>query len=893
VPSIWLNPWLQKLALSATAVALFLLSGGDLPAQPSGAESLKSPLTWKQVAELPAKHGLAGPIVGMHEGALIVAGGANFPDGRPWEGAAKVWHDEIYILRPTASTWETLPDRLPTPLAYSVCVTTPRGIAVIGGNNADGVLSDAFLMRLENSGIKFEPLPRLPGPLANACGALIGDKIYVAGGQASTDAQSASSLFLSLDLSNPTEERQWQELPTWPGAPRMLAVSGVQNGAFYLFGGVELFPSPDAAIERRYLSDAYRYSPDGGWKPIARLPAPLAAAPSPAISVGTSHLLVLSGDGGEHAKQVGELQDAHPGFRRRALAYHCVTDQWIDAGETPFSLATTPVARDGDTIMLASGETRPGVRSTKVWSAEIIPRRAAFGAVNLAVLGLYPVLMLGIGVWSARKSKDAEGFFRGGQQIPWWAAGLSIYATMLSSITFMAIPAKAYYSNWWFILSQLSIIALAPIIIAIYLPFFRQLNLTSAYEYLELRFNLAIRLFGSTSFIAFQIARTGIVLYLPALALSTVSSLDTTSCIVGMTLLTITITYLGGMEAVIWTDVAQSLILLAAAGLSLLVILTQLDGGFFENLQHASSHDKFFPALPWSANFMIESGWVLLLGTFFATLISYTSNQEVIQRFMTTQNEKEAARAIWVNALLSLPSGILFFAVGTALFLFYDQHPARLDPSLSRNDAIFPYFMVQELPAGVAGFVVAGIFAAAQPTSSLNSIATAVVTDFYQRLHPAASSKTRVRWGRVATFCAGMAGMAVALTMERFPVESLWELFLNVLGLTTGILAGLFSLGILTRRAHGLGAVCGVVVSAATMWGVSQFGEVHALMFGCLAVVTCFVAGYFFSLITPSSLKNFEGKNLDGLTIHTLRVADGPRNKSTTFTNPVQSNATS
>lgn len=170
------------------------------------------------------------------------------------------------------------------------------------------------------------------------------------------------------------------------------------------------------------------------------------------------------------------------------------------------------------------------------------------------------------------------------------------------------------------------------------------------------------------------------------------------------------------------------------------------------------------------------------------------------------------------------------------------------------------------MPPGLAGFVVAGIFAAAQPTSSLNSVATAVVTDFYQRMRPQASPASRVRVGRIATIITGLAGMAVALTMEQFPVESLWELFLNVLGLTTGILAGRFSLGILTRRAHGTGAILGVVASAAAMWAVSKYGDVHALMYGCLAVVICFTAGYLFSLITPG-----EPKRLEGLTIHPQR----------------------
>lgn len=841
-------------------------SGADLP------RFEQAPVRWEKLAPLPDAVGFAGSAAGLDHGNLLVAGGANFPDGRPWDGATKTWHDRVFVLRANAKEWEELADRLSRPLGYAVSLTTPQGVAVIGGNNADGFFRDAFLLRVEGSRLVTEPLPPLPKPLANAAGAMIGTTLYIAGGQTAADATQTEARFLALDLSQPADARQWNELETWPGAPRMLAVAGVQDGAFLLFGGVGLKPGANGAVEREYLKDAFRFDPKRGWRKIADMPRPIAAAAGPAPALGTSHLLVLGGDDGGNASRVAELKDNHPGFLREGLAYHTVTDRWMSAGELPFSLATTPVVRDGNRIIIPGGESRPGVRSTTVWSGELVPRQAAFGLLNLSVLGVYPLIMLGIGVWCSRKSKDAEGFFRGGQQIPWWAAGLSIYATMLSSITFMAIPAKAYFTNWWFILSQVSVIVLAPVIIAVYLPFFRQLNLTSAYEYLEHRFNLAVRLFGSASFIAFQIARTGIVLYLPALALSTVSSIDTTTCIVGMTLLTIVVTFFGGMEAVIWTDVAQSIILLAAAALSLVVIVMQLDGSLFDSFRHAARNGKFFPAIPVSPEFAIESIWVLVLGTFFATLISYTSNQEVVQRFMTTSDEKQAARAIWVNAWLSLPSGMLFFAVGTALYLFYQQFPDRLDPSLARNDAIYPFFMVHELPPGLAGFVVAGIFAAAQPTSSLNSVATAVVTDFYQRMRPQASPASRVRVGRIATIVTGLAGMAVALTMEQFPVESLWELFLNVLGLTTGILAGLFSLGILTRRANGAGAILGVVASAAGMWAVSEYGDVHALMYGCLSVVMCFGAGYLFSFITPAGTKS-----LVGLTIHTQRSSlSGP-----------------
>ena len=523
-------------------------------------------------------------------------------------------------------------------------------------------------------------------------------------------------------------------------------------------------------------------------------------------------------------------------------------------------------------------------KSVEVAGVEADPtaakQSAEFGTLNLVVLCVYPLIMLGIGIWCSTKGNDAEGFFRAGQQVPWWAAGLSIYATMLSSITFMAVPAKAYSTNWWFTLNAFSIILLAPLIVHVYLPFFRQLNLTCAYEYLELRFNLAMRLFGSASFIVFQVARTGVVLYLPALAMATVSDLDTGTCIVCMGLLTIAITYFGGMEAVIWTDVAQTILLLAAALLSLFVILGRLDGGVLENMRAASQDGKFFPPISFSFNLAKETFWVILIGNGFTSLISYTSNQEVVQRFMTTTDEKGAARAIWTNAWLTVPSALIFFGVGTALYLFYQQFPSRLDPDLGRNDAIFPFFMVHELPPGLAGFVVAGIFAAAQPTSSLNSVATAWTTDFYQRFHPAASPTALVRVGRLSTLVAGVLGMIAALILDVFPVESIWELFLNIIGLTTGILAGLFSLGILTTRATGVGAVVGVFLSIATLTFVALTHMVHPLMFGFVGVTSTFIGGYLVSLIGQK-----ETRDLKGLTIYTLNTAaavSGPKDSNAT-----------
>ena len=625
--------------------------------------------------------------------------------------------------------------------------------------------------------------------------------------------------------------------------------------------GVSLAPGADGKPVRSYLADAYRYQPGVGWRRIADLPRPAAAAPSPAAAVGAAHLLVFGGDDGANVSLQPPVN--HPGFATDVLAYHAVTDTWTTAGRTPAPFVTTPLVPWQGGYVVPGGEAKPGVRATGVALATPASGGTSFGLANLLALGIYPLVMLSIGFHFARRKRTADEFFRGGHRIPPWAAGLSIYATMLSSITFMAIPAKAYATDWGFFLNYFSILLLAPIVIAVYLPFFRQLDVVSAYEYLERRFNLAVRLFGSASFIIFQVARTGIVLFLPALALSTVSNLDIRVCIIGMGVLTVLLTVFGGMEAVVWTDVAQSIILLAAAGLSLAILLHGIDGGLAGLVSSARAEGKFFSRVPWSWDLTIATGWVIFVGQLFTNLISYTSNQEVVQRYLTTRDEGKAARAIWINAWVSLPSGVLFFAVGTALYVYYKQHPGALDPAMARTDAIFPFFMVREMPPGVAGFVVAGIFAAAQPTSGLNSAATAFVTDFYRRFAgDRGDDRAAVRVGRVVTVVVGALGVTVALTMVHYPVESLWELFLNVLGLTTGVLAGLFALGMLTRRATGAGAVLGLLVTGVVLWFVARRTALYPLMYGVVSVVTCFASGYALSIFGRR-------KPLEGLTVFT------------------------
>jgi SSS family solute:Na+ symporter len=334
--------------------------------------------------------------------------------------------------------------------------------------------------------------------------------------------------------------------------------------------------------------------------------------------------------------------------------------------------------------------------------------------------------------------------------------------------------------------------------------------------------------------------------------------------------ISILMTFLGGVEAVVWTDVAQTVILLAGAALSLFFIVGRADLTVGEMFDRAVAEQKFFGSTTWTWDWTVAGAGVILFGSFLSNLIPYTASQDVVQRYLTTKDERQAARAIMTNAALTIPSSILFFAVGTALFVFYRSMPTRLDPHVA-TDAVFPLFMVRELPAGVAGLVVAGIFAAAQPTSNLNSMATAFVTDFYGRLAPGASDAKLVRLAQRITVLFGVMGTGVALVMAKMQMASLWDFFMQLIGLTGGALAGLFALGMFTRRANGAGAMVGAACGVAALYVVQRHMRVSFFLYGGIGILVTFVVGYVASLALPGVRKP-----LAGLTIFTAAAAAAP-----------------
>ena len=832
-------------------------------------------IKWQELAPLPAAGqpdvvgiGVAAPFAGVSrsgdddKGVLIVAGGANFPDGLWKDGAKnplakKVWWDTVWVLDRPSGEWVES-DPLPRPNAYGASVSTSQGVICIGGGDADTHFADVFLLAYRDGRVQRESLPYLPTNCAFTGAVVLDDVVYVAGGRETPTATSAMHTFWSFDVSKggpPLAEREWNTLRVWPGAPRMLSIIGAQDGSIIVAGGTELYVDDTGATVRRYLTDGYRYTPgkqggDGLWKPIASLPRAVVAPPVPAPPSGGEHLLVFGGDDGSLAARNDELADKHPGFSRDILAYHTVTDTWRKVGDLPAGHVTATVVTWGDQLVIPSGEVSPGIRSPSVLAGTLRTGSASFAVLDYITLVVYFIALVLMGVYFSRREKSTEDYFLAGRRIPWWAAGLSIFGTQLSAITFMAIPAHTFRSDWIYIVGNFCITIAAPIFVFFYLPVYRRRQLTTAYEYLEQRFSSAVRKLGSASFVLFQLGRIGIVLYLPALALSKVTGTNIYASVAVMGILATAYTVLGGISAVIWTDVIQVFVLLGGALVGFVVIAADVEGGFGGMLSIASDAGKF-RMVDWSWDITTTAIWVVVVGKIIENFIPYSSDQTVVQRYLTTSSEKTARRALWTNAFLTIPASLLFFGLGTALWVYYSSFPERLDPS-GRGDDILPWFVATELPAGIAGLVIAGLFAAAMSSidSSMNSIATAITTDFYRPMKPGAPDEHYLRFAKGLTFVVGAAGTLFALYMAALQSKSMFDQYIKVIGLFGGGMAGLFALGVFVKQATPAGAIGGFVCSAIVLFLVKSYTPIHFFLYGAVGMGTCVLVGWVLSLAT-------------------------------------------
>jgi SSS family solute:Na+ symporter len=864
--------------------------------------------TVKKAGELPGNFrgtknpGVAGAFSGIVANHLVVAGGANFPDKASWKGGMKVYHDQIYVFQINGDSL-TLVDahqKLAEPVAYGASVSLADGVLCIGGSNAEACSRKVFLMKCNDrsSKINFEDFPSLPGPLSFMSAVLMEDQVYVVGGSSSPDGTDTGNYFYRLDLSKRhTSSFGWETLPAFPGPGRIFAPAVAQsNGVrpcIYLFSGRNLSKAKGLTV----FQDGMLYDPVlQRWsKVLAANSVQFPVMAGTAFPVGASSIAFLGGASEKgfskehelkkHISEAISLRDTsgiaqakkdlltfyntHPGFSKKILLYNTITGSLSVAWKYEYVFpVTSNLSPWNGGVFLSNGEVKPGVRTPEILLIRPENQSFSFGWLNSAVLFLYFLVLILIGYIFSRKQKSTDDYFKGGGRVPWWAAGLSLFGTALSAITFMAIPAKTYATDWSYFVFNMSIFLVAPIIIVLFIPFYRRLNITTAYEYLEKRFNLTVRLLGSVSFILYQIGRMGIVLLLPSLALNVVTGMNVFACILLMGMISLLYTLMGGIEAVIWTDVIQVVILLVGALVAVVLMMGTIDGGFQKAFHEAAANHKF-NLLDLRMTLREPTVWVMLIGGLFTNVTTYGTDQTMVQRYLTTQNEKEARQSVWTNAWLSVPATLLFFSIGTALFVFYRNYPNQYNPSLENIDSIFPWYIASQLPNGLSGLLIAGIFAAAMSSlsSSMNSGATVYSTDIHFRFG-LTLKVTELKIARITTFIIGLAGTLFALFMATSNIQSLWDEFQKIIGLIIGSLGGLFLLGILTKKANGAGALIGIIISVFVQVLVNGSQAVHLLMYTATGVVSCFAFGWLGSLFFPD-----HHKSIDGLTIYTINTS--------------------
>ncbi|MBO7239186.1 MAG: sodium/solute symporter [Bacteroidaceae bacterium] len=801
----------------------------------------------------PMDKSVSGHYAGWINGGLTTYGGCDFPDVPCADGGQKVYY----------------------PKAYGASVQVPGGVVYIGGMNSTTSLDECtFLNEIDGT---TTPINALPKAIDNFAAIYYDGMIWVAGGQ--TNSTPNKDVYA---LTFPGG-KEWNIVATLPDECRLQPCVTVQNTAtgyaLFIFGGYQ--PKSEIMEAKVHTDGIYmpiselkkgnttqaqwkRTSPALAWIDNTtdgkRKQHLQAIVGSTCGSVGYSHVLFFGGvDHDIFLSAIKGEQDSlylrHTPewykFRKDVLTYHTITDSWgILPGNSLLARAGACLTAEigGKGWSYSGGELMPGVRSADVTHIEVSNEKS-FGWLNWTVLVLYLVAMLGMGIYFMRKENGADDFFKGGGRIPWWAAGISIYATMLSAITYMTIPAKAYTTDWTYYPMLWMILLVSFPVIKYYLPYFRKLNVTSAYEILEQRFNLFTRMLASTLFCIFMIVRMAIVLYLPSLALTAVTGIDIYLCIVLMGLVTIIYCTMGGVEAVIWGDVVQGLILVFGALFAVVYLAVGTEGGISGCINIALENDKL-QLFDWSNSWSQATWWVIILGGLANNLISYTSDQTVIQRYLTTPDEKSAGRGILVNGVMSVFVSVAFYMIGTGLYTFYKTHPAELDITMGQSDAIFPFFMMSQMPAGIAGALIAAIFAATMSTisSNINSVATAFSIDFWKRFRTSTTDSQLVRVARWASVVSGMVGLLLALFMATWEIQSFLDFFNEALGLLTSGLGGLFFIAVFMKRVKGYAALTGFIVGEAVVFWMSKNTDANFLLFGAIGMAVSIVVAWMLSI---------------------------------------------
>ncbi|MDO6829433.1 sodium:solute symporter family transporter [Mesomycoplasma ovipneumoniae] len=521
--------------------------------------------------------------------------------------------------------------------------------------------------------------------------------------------------------------------------------------------------------------------------------------------------------------------------------------------------------------------------------------KSSFSTTDWIILAIYmlSMLLLGLFFWYQEKNnkqKSTDSYLVAKSiKVPSIVIALSIWATGLSSLTFLGLPGLAFKTGWMWSVGQVAIILISPVLIKWIIPFYRQITANTAYAYLQSRYNYLIRALSGGLFAIFHIFRIAIVLYIPALTLSLFVDLDIYLIIGIMAIVVILNTFLGGFKGVLWTDAIQGLVLLLGIICILIFGLVQTDWS------KGDIYQSIFNAGQWKISAASGGMFLLFLGKYVETIFSYTASQDIVQRYKTSKFISGTNKTIYINAILTLITIFVFYGVGSMLYSYFKSQGFDVDAKNAidqivgrqgaANNQLLSFFIIKVLPTGLSGLIIAAVFAASQSTisSSMNSLVNVIVSDFIQpirKFRKKAPIKDRIMLiiSKILITFFGIQGMLVAFLLAYSEQTNLFNLFLAVVGLFGVPIGAVYMLGILTRRTNSFGAVLGISVAFITalfLWiftnkrlvpenlAIEFASEYVALISFFLTIIFGYVGSIIYTFFSKKQ------KNLTNLTIWT------------------------
>ena len=483
--------------------------------------------------------------------------------------------------------------------------------------------------------------------------------------------------------------------------------------------------------------------------------------------------------------------------------------------------------------------------------------------IDLAVVALYLTGMACFGLWFSRRQTSTESYFVAKRSMPFWAMGMSMLATMISSVTFVAYPGSSYSKDWSLLVPGFLLLAVLPFVRRVIIPFYRNEVGMSAYEYFQKRFGRPARVYASVAFSLAHFSKMGFVLYLMALTISSMTGWDILTVIVAVAVVMVFYTVSGGIEAVVWTDVIQGIVMWAGIAITLGYLLFLPPGRPGAVFEIAARSNKFSLG-DFDFDFTRPTIPVAILYGLFWYGQRYVADQTMVQRYLLAKSDAGAAKGVSLGAFLCVPVWSLFMLIGTSVWAYFQLTGEAVPATVAKADQMFPYFLSAHLPPGLLGLLLASLTGAAMTmlASDLNSLAMVLVEDFYRAARPHSSDRERLRAGRVLVVIVGLLNVvtAVLLVQTKGSALSMW---FAVSAIASGGLAGLFALAFLTRRATPIAAWWGIGASLVfTIWAVLSKGAKPLvnlapynypwddLTIGALGNIILFLVGLAVSLVT-------------------------------------------